>query len=568
MGNRVVIDPLTRIEGHLRVDVEVAEGRVAEAWASCTMWRGIEKILRGRDPRDAWAFAQRFCGVCPTVHAMASVRAVEDALGIWVPPNAQYIRNLTLIAHALHDHIVHFYHLSALDWVDVTTIPDADPAEAAKLASQLSPWHRNAPEEMAAVKRKVTGMLNSPQPGLFAHGYWGHQEMKLPPHVNLLAVSHYLQALEYQRKANQMVAMLGGKTPHVQNLVVGGVANAINPDSQAAMNVDRLYRMKSLLDEVAAFVHQVYLPDVCAIAALYSDWFEHGQGVDTLLAVPDLPRGAQADAFELPGGVLRRQEGGLGTPRVIADWKDATLRAEITEDVSHAWYQGDAPLHPYKGETEPAHAPFDPKGKYTWVKAPRYEGRPAEVGPLADVLVGYAQGHPLTKTWLDRALQTVSSIAGKPIPVHAMWSTMGRYVARGVRAAMLAELAVSHWQRLTDNVLGGDGRVHTPVNFPKGRIEGVGFHAAPRGLLSHWVVVEDGQLANYQAVVPTTWNAGPRDAQGVPGPYEASLVGVPVADAERPLEVLRTIHAFDPCMACACHTYDAAGTEVATVKVL
>lgn len=566
MAKRLVIDPITRIEGHLRVDVEVDKGKVQKAWASCTMWRGLEKVLIGRDPREAWLIVQRFCGVCTTVHAIASVRGVEDALGLMIPVNAQMIRNLILISHALHDHIVHFYHLSALDWVDVTQVPKADPKKAAALAQSLSDWPGNSVTEMANVQKKINGLLNSGQLGLFAHGYWGHKEMRLSPEANLMAVAHYLQALEYQRKANQVVGMLGGKTPHIQNLTVGGVSNAINPDSMGAMNMDRLYRMKGLLDEVGDFVRKVYFPDVCAIAGLYPDWLERGQGATNFLAVPDLPTDPRNTAFDLPGGVITELD--LAGLRPITDWRDATLRGAVTEDVTHAWYKADGPQHPWKGTTDPAPGPFEPEGKYSWVKAPRYEGRVTEVGPLASVLVAYVQGHGLTRKWADDMLGRINSISGQKFGPTALRSALGRHGARAIRAAVLADLATKHWQSLTDNVASGDGRVHNPPVFPKGDIEGVGFHEAPRGTLSHWVVVRDGKIHNYQAVVPTTWNASPRDQDGVPGPYEASIQGLPIDDPEAPLEVLRAVHAFDPCMACACHTLNPDGETLATVKVL
>ncbi len=566
MAKRVVIDPITRIEGHLRVDVEVDQGSVQKAWASCTMWRGLEKVLIGRDPREAWLTVQRFCGVCTTVHAMASVRGVEDSLKLMIPPNAQMIRNLILIGHALHDHIVHFYHLSALDWVDVTTIGNADPKKAASLAQSLSDWPGNSVKAMTEVQRKIKGLIAGGQLGIFAHGYWGHPEMRLSPEANLMAVSHYLQALEYQRKANQVVAMLGGKTPHIQNLTVGGVANAINPDSMAALNLDRIYRMKALFDEVAAFVQQVYVPDVCAIAALYPEWLERGMGASNFLAVPDLPTDPRNTTFDLPGGVITDMN--LAGVRPIKDWSDPTLRKAVTEDVTHAWYEGDAPQHPWQGETIPKPGPFEDEGKYSWVKAPRYEGRPTEVGPLAAVLTGYAQGHTLTKKWADAALATINGLSKKQFGPAALRSSLGRHGARAIRAAMLSELAGTHLQRLMDNVANGDGRVHNPPTFPAGEVAGVGFHEAPRGTLSHWVVVKDGKVHNYQAVVPTTWNASPRDHKEQPGPYEASIEGLPIADAESPLEVLRAVHAFDPCMACACHVLTPNGEKVSTVKVL
>ena len=566
MSKRIVIDPVTRIEGHLRIDVEVDGGRVTQAWASGTMWRGIETILLGRDPREAWAFVQRFCGVCTTVHAMASVRAVENALGLEIPPNAQYIRNLILIAHALHDHIVHFYHLCALDWVDVVSALKADPAKTSSLAESLSPWTRNSRNDLKAVQDRVKGFVESGQLGIFANGYWGHPAMKLPPEVNLLAVSHYLQALEYQRMANQAVAILGAKTPNIQNLLVGGVANAINLDSQATLNMDRLYMVKSLLDEVTKFVQQVYVPDTCAVAAFYPEWLQYGSGVMNYMAVPDLPIDSKATVFDLPGGII--MDGALSSVRPVKDHRDVMLTSEITENVSHAWYKGSDTKHPWEGETNPDYTDYNTASKYTWVKAPRLGGKPMQVGPLAQVLAGYAQGHALTRKWADAALSTISSIARQQITPAMLHSTLGRDAARAIRCAMLSDLAAEHWQRLVDNIATGDHETFVKPVFPKGEVRGVGFHEAPRGTLSHWVVIENGKITNYQAVVPTTWNASPRDEKGTPGPYEASLAGNPVADPELPLEMLRTVHSFDPCLACAVHTLDPEGREVSRIRVL
>src|SRR5512136_1685211 len=321
MSQRITIDPITRIEGHLRIDCEGEGGKVSRAWSSGTMWRGIENILQGRDPREAWVFAQRICGVCTTVHGIASVRAVENALGLEIPLNAQLIRNLIVIAHALHDHVVHFYQLSALDWVDVVSALKADPARAASIGQSLSEWPGNSVQEMRAVQGRLKGFVDQGRLGIFTNGYWGHPAMKLPPEVNLLAVSHYLQALEYQRKANQAVAILGAKTPNIQNLAVGGVANAINLDSPSTLNMEKLYQVKDLLDEVAAFVQQVYFPDVCAIGGMYADWLKYGAGVTNYLAVPDLPLDEAGTQFDLPGGTI--MGGDLGSVRPISSFADA-----------------------------------------------------------------------------------------------------------------------------------------------------------------------------------------------------------------------------------------------------
>ena len=565
MSTRIVVDPITRIEGHLRIDVEVDGGVVKKAWSSGQMWRGIETILQGRDPRDAWLYTQRFCGVCTTVHAIASVRAVENAVGLEIPMNAQYIRNIILAAHAMHDHIVHFYHLSALDWVDVVSALDADPKATQKLAESLSPWPGNGWKQLKAVQDRLRSFVERGQLGIFTNGYWGHPAMKLPPEVNLLGVHHYLLALDYQRTVNKVVGILGSKTPNIQNLAVGGVANAINLDNEATLNMAQLYTIKSLLDEMTAFVRDVYLVDVCAIGALYAEWLGYGAGVTNYLAVPDLPLDAAGTQFDLPGGTI--MNGDLSTFREIDNFNDPYFKENVSENISHAWYKGDWTRHPYDGETVPHYTEFQDDGKYSWIKAPRFEGKPMQVGPLAQVLVGYAAKHEPTLRWLTTAVDTASAVAGTKLGLDVLHSTLGRHLARAVRCAILSEMAIKHWELLVNNIASGDTDIFNKPEF-KGEQMGYGFHEAPRGALSHWVVIRDGKIANYQAVVPSTWNAGPRDEKGQPGPYEASLVGNPIADPERPLEVLRTIHSFDPCIACAVHTLDVEGNEIARVKVL
>ena len=566
MSKRITIDPISRIEGHLRVDVQVEDGSVSDAWASCTMWRGIENILKGRDPREAWLYTQRFCGVCTTVHAIASVRSVEDALRLEIPPNAQYIRNLILINHGIHDHIVHFYHLSALDFVDVLKIPAADPAKTSALAESLTDWPGNSRKELVAAQDKVKGVAASGQLGIFTNGYWGHPAMKLSPEVNLLAFAHYVQALEYQRKSVQAVAILGSKSPHIQNLTVGGVSNAINLDSLGTLGMDRLVSLKKLMDDVKPFVDQVYLPDVCAIAAMYPDWFQYGKGVPNYLASPDLPTDSKNSQFDLPGGYIL--DGNLSTVHRFEGFRDRAFAEGVTEETKHAWYKGEEPLNPWKGETEPEFTDWHAEGKYSWVKAPRFQGRPMQVGPLAQVLVGYASGDPLTRKHTDKALELISTIGKRKVSVNDLQSTMGRHVARAIRTSMLAELGQKHWQLLVENIAKGDVATHNNPVFPSGEIQGVGVHEAPRGVLSHWPVIRNGKIANYQAVVPSTWNASPRDAKGQRGPYEAALLHNPIADPVRPLEAIRTVHSFDPCMACACHTFDPEGRPVAKVRVL
>jgi hydrogenase large subunit len=566
MSQRVTIDPITRIEGHLRIDLEVEGGKVKNAYSSGTMWRGIETILKGRDPREAWVFAQRICGVCTTVHAMASVRSVENALGLEIPMNAQYIRNLVVTAHALHDHIVHFYHLAALDWVDVTSALRGDPAGAARLAEGLSAWPGNSAQALAATKARLAAFVAKGELGIFANGYWGHPAMQLPPDVNLLAVHHYLQALEQQRKALQVVAVLGAKTPNIQNLAVGGVANAINLDGASTLNMEKLFLVKGLLEEVGRFVQQVYFPDVAAIGALYAGWARHGAGVTSYLSVPDLPLDAKGETFDLPGGIVRQAD--LGTYQPFTRFGDPLFRDGVTESVAHAWYAGDGrPLHPYDGETDPAPGPWEATRKYSFVKSPRFHGEPMQVGPLAQVLAGLASGHAPTVRWATRFLETAGAVAKTKLGPEVLHSTIGRIAARCIRTAVISELALKHWTLLAENVGRGDHASFNPPTFPKGEIRGFGFHEAPRGTLSHWVVIRDGKIHNYQAVVPSTWNAGPRDDKDKPGPYEASLVGNPIADPERPLEALRTIHSFDPCLACAIHTVDESGRERSRVRI-
>ena len=405
---QVSIDPVTRIEGHLRIDAQVDGGVVRDAWASCTMWRGIERILIGRDPRQAWFFAQRFCGVCTTVHAVASVRAVEDALRLEIPPNAHFIRNLMLIHHALRDHVVHFYHLSLLDWVDIMTIPKANPARAAAAAQGLSDWAHNSRQDMKSAQDKVIGLAHSGQLGLFVNGYWGHPAMHLSPETNLMAFTHYLQALECQRGANEVVALLGSKTPHIQNLTVGGVSNAISLDGPATLNMERLAAIKTLIDAVVLFVHQVYFPDACGIAGAYAEWFGLGGGVKNYLAVPDLPRDRHGSSYALPGGVLLDDDSNVAAFTTAAD---QPLRDAVAERLARAWYSGRGPEHPCQGTTHPESAGSQETDTHSWVKAPRYEGHPMQVGPLANVLVGYHGGHALTRRWTDLALDRVSAPA-------------------------------------------------------------------------------------------------------------------------------------------------------------
>ncbi|MBP8808002.1 MAG: nickel-dependent hydrogenase large subunit [Kofleriaceae bacterium] len=567
MGKRIVIDPITRIEGHLRIDCEVDGGKVTDAWASGTMWRGVEQILLGRDPRDAWAITQRFCGVCTTVHAIASVRAVENALGMAVPKNAQYIRNLMIAAHAIHDEIVHFYHLSALDWVDVTSALKADPKATAALAESLSPWPHNGVAVQAATKARLETLVGSGQLGIFANGYWGHPAMKLPPEVNLLAVTHYLQALDVQRKANKIVSILGSKTPHIQNVAVGGVSNPIALDSQSVLTLERLLAVKALIDELAQFINEVYVVDVAAVAAFYPEWTTIGRGVTNYLAAPDFPLDERGTEFVTSGGYL--PGGDLTKVQRITKFGDALLKDNVAESVKHAWYQGGkGPLHPYQGETIAEYTDHQPAGKYSFVKSPTFAGQPAQVGPLARVLVAAAVGDEAIVKHLTRVLGIVEAVAKIKVPLDGLHSTIGRHAARAVMCARNVEILAGQYDLLMANIAKGDHHTFEKPVFPSGEVSGFGFHEAPRGMLSHWVVIAGGVIKNYQAVVPTTWNAAPRNEADQLGPYESSLLGTPLADPERPLEVLRTIHSFDPCLACAVHLIDPARRDIVSVRAL
>jgi hydrogenase large subunit len=567
VSKRITIDPITRIEGHLRIDVEVDGGKVQKSWASGQMWRGVEQILLGRDPRDAWAITQRFCGVCTTVHAITSVRAVENALNLEVPLNAQYIRNMIATAHAIHDHIVHFYHLAALDWVDVTSALKADPVKAAAWIEQYTDWPLNNKFEMTAVKNKLATFVSSGQLGPFTNGYWGHPAMKLSPEVNLVAVAHYLQALEAQRYANKIVSTLGSKSPHVQNMAVGGVANPIALDSQSVLSIERLLLVKEMIDKLDTFIQKVLLVDVAAVGAVYADWTKYGAGVTNYLSVPDLPMDTKGEKFLMPGGYIAG--GDISTFKPITGYQDAYFRDGVAESVKHSWYQGGkGALHPWKGETNPQYTDFQENGKYSWVKSPTFYGKPAQVGPLANVLCMYAAGHKPTQAYATKVLDTASALLGQKIGLSAMHSTIGRIAARAIRCAVMSENLAANWQALIDNIAKGDVKTFNAPVFPKGEQMGFGFHEAPRGTLSHWVVIKDGKIANYQAVVPTTWNAAPRNEDDAIGPYEASLLDNPVADPERPLEVLRTVHSFDPCLACAVHLVDREKRKIVQVKAL
>ena len=564
---RISIDPITRIEGHLRIDCEIENGVVTNAWSSGTMWRGMENIVKGSDPRDAWMIMQRICGVCTTVHAIMSVRAVEDALGAKVPVNAQYIRNMILSAHSMHDHIVHFYQLSAMDWVDITAALNADPDKAAEMLKGVTTWGLNSANELRNVQNKIKSLVESGQLGIFANGYFGHPAMKLPPEVNLIAVAHYLQALECQRDCNRIVALLGGKTPHIQNLAIGGVANPINLDSQSVLNLERLMFVKSCIDRLNDFVTQVYRVDAAIIAAYYPEWLNLGKTSGNYLSVPEYPIDGDNSKFVLTGGYIENFD--ISTFRPITQQKDEFVVKGIKESGKHAWYEDDEPLEPWAGLTRPKYTGWQDEGKYSWVKAPSFYGKVVEVGPLAYLMCNLANQNKDTLHHFNHIKGLYEKLSGNILSVDHLHSTLGRIIARTVHCCVLNNILEQQWKLLVDNIGTGDTVAYLKTDIPQtGEFKGVGFGEVPRGMLSHWVVVKNGKIENYQAVVPSTWNAGPRNQNDEMGPYELSIIGTPVADPTKPLEVVRTIHSFDPCMSCAVHVVNTENGEVTQVKVL
>ncbi|MCB0620757.1 MAG: nickel-dependent hydrogenase large subunit [Saprospiraceae bacterium] len=572
MSNRIVIDPITRIEGHLRVEAEITDGKVTDAYSSGTMVRLIEEILKGRDPRDAWAFVGRVCGVCTTVHSLASCRSVEDALGIVIPPNAELVRNLMYCAQYMHDHVVHFYHLHAMDWVDVVDALNADPKKTSELAQSISNWPKSSPGYFSDLQQRVKKFVESGQLGIFAQGYWGHKAYKLPAEVNLIGLAHYLEALEWQKEIVKVHTIFGGKNPH-PNYLVGGMACAIGLDDASAINAERLAYVGTLLKQGKEFIEQVYIPDLLAIAPFYLDWGAIGGGLGNFLAYGDLPTNGYNDpsSFKFPSGAILNKD--LSTVHEV-NLRDAS---EIQEFVGRSWYDyagGDQQgLHPWDGETKlnytgpkPPYEHLDVENKYSYLKTPRWKGNAMEVGPLARVLVGYASGREDFKAVVDSTLSKLG------VPATALFSTLGRTAARGLETLLVIEWAMEFYDDLLTNIRNGDTRMANTEKFDPKKWEasakGVGHTEAPRGSLAHWIVIEDQKIANYQLVVPTTWNASPRDPEGKMSAYEAALMDTPIADPENPLEILRTVHSFDPCMACAVHLYDEEGKHVNRVKVL
>ena len=570
--NRIVVDPITRIEGHLRIEAKLDDSNVInEALSAGTMWRGLEVILQGRDPRDAWAFTQRICGVCTTVHALASVRCVENALGITVPKNADIIRNIMFLTQMVQDHVIHFYHLHALDWVDVVSALSAEPGDAAALNQKVSPkWAKATPGYYKEVKETLKKFVDSGQLGIFANAYWGHPAYKLPPAANLMAVAHYLEALKWQKDIIKIHTIFGGKNPH-PNYLVGGMACPINVDDPNAINIELLNQIRGLINEAKEIVERLYIPDLLAVASFYPEWASIGGGLGNYMVYGDIPQNGIDDPsnFRFPGGVILNKNLEEVLPVDMAD------TSQIKEEIEHSWYEysgGDKALHPYDGETVPKYTgpkpPYeylDENGKYSWLKSPRWNGHAVEVGPLARMLVGYASGKSEFKDVVHYALDKLN------VPATALFSTLGRTAARGLESLLGAQWLIEEFDKLVANIKSGDTATADttrwePKDWPKDT-KGLGFTEAPRGALGHWVHVKDGKIANYQIVVPSTWNASPKDGKGQPGAYEAALMGTPIADPEKPVEILRTIHSFDPCLACASHVFGPDGQKLSEVRI-
>jgi [NiFe] hydrogenase large subunit len=549
---KYTIDPITRIEGHLRIDVEIEGGKVKDAWSSAQLFRGLEIILQGRDPRDAPYITQRACGVCTEVHALASIRALDDAAKAYAPDLGRLARNLVHGAQFIHDHTTHFYTLHALDWVDVVSALSADPKKTASLASGLGDYPMSGAADFKKVQDRLKAFVASGQLGPFANGYWGHPDYRLPPEANLMACAHYIEWLRLQVKASRMMAMFGGKNPHIQTYVTGGVSCV-----RDILNVDRLAEYLYTLKEMQAFIDNVYIPDLLAVAAFYKDWgAKQIGGCTNFLAYGNMPKNAGPYEIEnmwMPGAVIYGRD--LAKPMDVDPGK-------ITEEVTRAWYQDGAPLHPSKGETKPIKPEYDYDGKYSFFKAPRYDGKSCEVGPLAQVLAAFAKGHQPTVTMVKAVLTHLD------VPAAALFSTLGRTAARAIETKVLADHMAEQVGEVIGKLKAGDTKTVTDWEWP-GEAMGVGLIDVPRGALGHWVHQDkDNRIANYQLVVPSTWNLGPRDKDGQLGPVEEALVGTPVADPKQPLEIIRTVHSFDPCIACGVHVIDPDTNEVRKFKVL
>lgn len=571
MTKRIVVDPITRIEGHLRIEVIVDENNVIQdAFSSSTLFRGLETIIKNRDPRDAGFIAQRICGVCTYSHYKAGISAVEDALGITPPLNAQLVRSLMNIALILHDHVVHFYTLHGLDWCDITSALKADPAKAAKLAFKYTDYPLCAGEdELKAVQKRVSDFVKQGALGPFNNGYWGHKTYHFSPEQNLIVLSHYLKLLEVQREAAKMTAIFGAKQPHPQSLTVGGITSVMD-----VLDPSRLAEWKFKFEKVADFVNRAYWPDLIMAAGAFKDEqsVTKGCGLTNFIAHEEILIGKGQNL--LSSGIVLNGDISKLIPI------DENL---IKEEVTNSWYTyentQESQLQPYDGQTNPKYTGFkdgqsigpdgklidtkllDLKGKYSWIKSPRYDGMPMEVGPLASVVVGLAAKNPYITPVATQFLKESG------LPLSAIFSTLGRTAARCIEAKVIIDNGLKTLDALIEN-LKSDKETCAPYVIDKNKeYKGRYIGQVPRGMLSHWVRIKNGVVENYQAVVPSTWNAGPRDAKGQKGPYEMSLIGTKIADITKPLEIIRTIHSFDPCIACSVHLIDTKGNKISEYKV-
>lgn len=568
MSKRVIVDPITRIEGHLRAEVIVGDdGVVQDAFVSSTLWRGLEVIAKGRDPRNIPLLMQRICGVCTYSHYLVSTEAVEDALGIKVPYNAELVRTLMLAALFMHDHVVHFYHLHGVDWVDIVSALSADEAKASKLAFEYTDNPIGTGEnELKKVKEKIAKFAKNPQGlGPFANAYWGHKTFRLSPEQNLIALSHYLKALEIQRTVAQMMAIFGGKNPHPQSLAVGGVTCVMD-----LLNPARMGEYLVKFQNIAEFVNNAYYADIVMAAQMYKTEpsVMKPMGVKNFLSNKSFIIGRDEYLFE--SGIIK--DGDLS--RVFDIDED-----KITEEATHAWYKDNEPQHPYDGTNNPKYTGFvdgqsvgsdgkmvaskniNEKEKYSWIKSPRYDNEPMEVGPLACMLVGYARGNKRIEKVVNGFL------AQTGLPASALFSTLGRTAGRMLQTKLIADNALVAFNNLIENLKVDQETCATYTIDKNKEYKGRGMGDVPRGMLSHWIRIKNGVVENYQTVVPSTWNAGPMDSKGVKGPYEADLVGLKIEDLTQPLEIIRIIHSYDPCIACAVHVMDTKGNKLSEYKV-
>ncbi len=573
-SKHIIVDPITRIEGHLRIEAVIDENNVIkDAYASSTMFRGIETILKGRDPRDAGLLAMRICGVCTGTHYQRSIEAVEHAFGVKIPKNARLVRNLMQGALYIHDHTVHFYHLHGLDWIDITSALKADPVKASQEALKWTETpYGTGVGELRKVQERLNKFVKQGRLGLFANGYWGNKHYKLTPEQNLIGVAHYLQALDMQRDMSKLMAIYGGKMPHPQSIVVGGVTCV-----QDIQNPARNEEFKSILKKARDFIKNAYLADVAMAGTVYSDEALDGTGagLKNYMAYGGF-RLDDNDFYKasllFPGGVVL---GGDLSKVYPFD------QAKVTEDVTHSWYDAPAPQHPFDGTTNPHYTGLEKKAdgyaylktqeKYSWIKSPIYDDHRVEVGPLARMVVGVASKDERITKYVMGFLEKLGGHLGlnKAAPAGVLFSTVGRTAARAIESGMMADVMMEWIDELAANVAAGDRSTWTEFDFDSVSkdAKGYGLEEAPRGALGHWVKIKEGKIENYQAVVPSTWNAAPRDGKGRMGAYEAALIGTKVADPEQPLEILRTVHSFDPCIACAVHIVDTKGKELGSFKV-